>query len=83
MKQVLKFSAPWCSPCSVLKRVIDGIDNLPVEVKEIDIDTQLELATDYHIRNVPTCVLLSDTGEEIARISGVMNKEQFLEFIRG
>lgn len=83
MRQVLKFSAGWCAPCKNLKSVIDGIDNLPVEIKEIDIGKESELSSKYRIRNVPTCVLLSDTGEEIARKSGAMTKEQFLEFIRG
>ena len=83
MKQVLKFNASWCSPCAMLKKVIEGIDNLPVQIKEIDIGKDSELSSKYRIRIVPTCVLLSDTGEEISRKSGAMTKEQFLEFIRG
>jgi len=79
--KLLKFSAEWCGPCGMLKKVIDGIEDLPIEIQEINIDEETELAAQYNIRNIPTCVIVSDSGEEIRRKSGMMNKEQFLLFV--
>lgn len=80
MKQVLKFSASWCSPCKVLSNVIKGAGDLGVEITEIDIDEQLELATKYNIRSVPTMVML-ENGHEMKRMTGVMSAQQLKDFV--
>lgn len=80
--KVLKFSASWCQPCQMLKKVIDGIDNIPIPVEDVDIDDNTEMAIKYGIRNIPTCIIISDTGDVIDRKSGMMTKEQFLTFIK-
>lgn len=82
MKEVLKFSATWCGPCQALSNTIKGIDDLDVEIKEIDIDDQLDLAAQYNIRSVPTLVVLQN-GAEVRRKSGALNKTQVKEFING
>lgn len=82
MKEVLKFSASWCGPCQALSTTIKGIDDLEVEIKEIDIDDQLDLASQYNIRSVPTLVVL-ENGSEVRRKSGALNKTQLKEFING
>jgi thioredoxin 1 len=82
MKEVLKFSASWCGPCQALSTTLKGIDDLGVEIKEIDIDDQLDLAAQYSIRSVPTLVVLQD-GAEVRRKSGALNKTQIKEFING
>lgn len=79
MKQLLKFSAAWCGPCKMLSKVIEGQD-LGIEVKEIDIDDQFEVANSYQIRGVPTLVLLED-GKEVKRKTGMMQLKELKEFI--
>ena len=78
--KVLKFQAAWCGPCKMLSRVLEDMQ-LSVEVQSIDIDTDKELAIQYGIRGVPTCILLNDTGAEVRRQSGVMTEAQFNKFV--
>ena len=82
MKQVLKFSAAWCGPCQALGMTIKSEDDWGVEIKEIDIDEELYMASQYGIRSVPTLVMLED-GAEVKRKSGALNKVQLKEFING
>lgn len=82
MKEVLKFSAAWCGPCQALSMTLKGIDDLGVDIKEIDIDDELDLAAQYNIRSVPTLVVLED-GSEVRRKSGALNKTQIRELING
>ena len=82
MKEVLKFSATWCGPCQALSMTLKNIDDLGIEVKEIDIDDQLDLAAQYNIRSVPTLIVLQD-GSEVRRKTGTLNATQIKEFING
>lgn len=82
MKQVLKFSAAWCGPCQMLSTTIKNAGELGVEIKEIDIDENLDMASSYNIRSVPTLVMLE--GEtEVKRITGALNSKQLKDFING
>jgi len=78
--KVLKFQADWCGPCKMLSRVLEDMQ-LNVEVEPIDIDANKELAIQYGIRGVPTCILLNDDGAELRRQSGVMTEQQFNKFV--
>ena len=82
MKEVWKFSAAWCGPCQALSMTLKSIDDLNIEIKEIDIDDELDLAAQYNIRSVPTLVVLED-GAEVRRKTGALNKTQIKEFING
>lgn len=82
MKEVLKFSASWCGPCQALSNTLKSIDDLDTQVKEIDIDDELDLAAQYNIRSVPTLVVL-ENGTEVRRKTGALNKTQIKEFING
>jgi len=82
MKQLLKFSASWCQPCKSLASNMKHVDFKDVELKEIDIDENLDEAKKYGIRGVPTLVLLND-GVEVGRKSGVLMADKVEEFIHG
>lgn len=80
--KVLKFEASWCGPCKMLSKTIESVrDQIGIEIEEIDIDQQPELATQYHVRGVPTLIILGDTGNELKRKSGAMTGPQLLEFL--
>lgn len=79
--KVLKFSASWCSPCKMLSKTLEGYEG--VEIQEIDIDANQEVAIRYGIRGVPTLVLLDDGGSELRRKSGMMMLGDFEKFVKG
>ena len=80
MKQLLKFSASWCQPCKSLSGNLKHVDFKDVELKEIDIDENMELANKFGIRSVPTMVLMED-DKEIGRKVGVLMADKIEEFI--
>jgi thioredoxin 1 len=73
MKRILRFTASWCQPCKSMAMILEECNtNLPIEV--IDIDIHTELAVEYGIRSVPTLVIL-DENVEVKRMVGLMTKE--------
>lgn len=78
--KVLKFSASWCKPCSVLSQNISSVD-LPVEVEEVDIDTDDPRVRKFGIRGVPTMIKVDDNGKELSRAVGVMSPKKILEWL--
>lgn len=78
--KVLKFEASWCSPCKMLKEVINTVET-DVIIESVDIDENTDLAALYSIRSVPTCVIVDDEGKEIDRKVGMMDKTTFTNFI--
>jgi thioredoxin 1 len=80
--KLLKFYATWCAPCKGLSIVIDGVkDQLDTIIEDIDIENNIELAQKYGVRTVPTLLLVDDNGEVVKKTTGMMNEQQFLEFV--
>jgi thioredoxin 1 len=82
MKQLLKFSASWCGPCQALSTTLKEQDDWGIEIKEIDIDDQLDLAAKYGIRSVPTLIIV-EGDKEVKRMTGAQPKSKIVEFING
>lgn len=79
--KILKFAAEWCGPCKMLSKTLEGYTG--IEIQEIDIDKDQEVAIRYNIRGVPTLVLLDDNGAEVRRKSGMMMINDFEKFVKG
>ena len=81
MKKLLKFYAPWCAPCTALGKVITEANVADLTIQEINIDDEPELAAQYGVRSIPTLIMMN--GNEVSKKkSGLMNKEEFTEFVR-
>lgn len=78
--KVLKFYADWCGPCKMLSNILADVES-PVEIEEIDIDVKPEIAIKYHVRGVPTLILIDDAENVVRRQSGVITAEQFKTFV--
>lgn len=69
----IKFFAVWCGPCKLLgngafPRLVEA--NANVSFAECDADEQPDILSSYHIKSLPTVVVLK-AGEEIGRIEGL------------
>lgn len=78
--KLLKMYATWCQPCKGLTKMMETME-LPLPVENIDIDTNMELASKYKVRGVPTLILVDETGEVIRQKTGAVTKEELLKFV--
>ena len=71
--KLVKFYATWCQPCKTVQRMInDSMADYPnAAIESVDIGEDIQLATKYRVRNVPTCILMTDDGEEVQRCVGI------------
>jgi len=70
---LLDFTATWCGPCRIQKPILEELEKEfddKVEIKEVDVDQNQELAAKYGIRVVPTLIMKKD-GVEARRFTGV------------
>ena len=69
MKKFLYFTAAWCGPCKVLKPKIEALSNeLPITI--LDVDANQTTATQYNVRNIPTVIMIDETGTALNRLIG-------------
>ena len=81
---VIQFSASWCSPCKVLKPIMEKLSD---EFKEknfyyADIDDDaINTASSMSIRGVPTVVILKK-GQEVSRKVGGVPETHMRDFLK-
>jgi thiol-disulfide isomerase/thioredoxin len=80
---VIKFSAEWCGPCKTMTPLFERASKQFPDIKFVDSDVEenVELADKYHIRNVPTILVVDDNDNEISRMSGSLSYMQLCSFI--
>lgn len=80
---ILKFSATWCQPCKTLTPILEEISNEykdKLDVYEIDVEEQQELASMFGIRSVPSMLFVPlNDGPQMT--NGVLPKEKIVEVI--
>ena len=57
---VLDFWADWCGPCKTFGPIFDRVSNKNPDIffGKINVDEQNDLSNDFHIRSIPTLVIL-------------------------
>ena len=78
--KIMKFSASWCGPCKSMSATLNRM-MLPLDVAEIDVDDQHDVAAKYAIRGVPTLVAIDDAGKEISRLVGSKNESEIKRWV--
>ena len=78
-KVLLDFWAPWCAPCRMVVPLVEEIaeERPDIKVGKINVDEQLELASQFGIMSIPT-LLVMEKGEIINKATGARPKNAIL-----
>lgn len=66
----LKFEASWCGACKMIQPQLNKVSAEGIEVEKIDAEHNNEMVMEYNVRNLPTVLLVDDSGKEIWRTVG-------------
>ena len=80
---LVDFYATWCGQCQMLTPILEGVstevgDN--AKVLKVDIEKNMETASQYGVRSVPTLILFKE-GKEVCRQTGLTQKNVLVETI--
>ncbi|VAX21449.1 Cytochrome c-type biogenesis protein DsbD, protein-disulfide reductase, partial [hydrothermal vent metagenome] len=90
-KIVIDFYADWCIPCKELDaltfsdpeviKALSQFSALKVDMTKTMSDETAVIREKFNIVGMPTVLLFNSEGEEIHRITGFVNAEEFLKLI--
>ncbi len=90
--RIIDFYADWCIPCKELDAMTFSDPKVINEAKRFEAykadmtkslsDEVSTLRDKYKIIGVPTVLILNSQGEEVQRITGFVNSNEFLKIIR-
>ncbi|MDK2974661.1 MAG: thioredoxin 1 [Methanofollis sp.] len=78
------FFATWCGPCKMQTPIIEELKQKlgdDVEIKKVDVDENMEAATKYGIRVVPTLIIEKD-GIVMHKLEGVTRADTLEQILR-
>ena len=82
MKKILYFTAAWCGPCKTLGPIMQSLSG-QINYEKVAVDSSNDLSIQYGVRNVPSLILVDETGEVKGRLVGVQSKDEILNFYNG
>jgi thioredoxin 2 len=81
---LVDFWAPWCGPCRIAAPVVERLAHDragEIVVLKLDTDEDPSTSGSLEIRGIPTFILFSG-GQEVARQSGVMQRDALERWVR-
>lgn len=77
---LVDFFATWCPPCKMLAPILEEIGNSRAEfdIIKVNIDENINIATEYKIEVVPTMLIFKD-GKVVDTLVGYMPKEEIID----
>jgi thioredoxin 1 len=70
--KIIKFEAPYCSPCNSVSAFLDSKN---IEYKRISAFDDPDFAINHEIMSIPTVILLDESGRELKRSIGFKPEE--------
>lgn len=76
----LKFEASWCGSCKMVQPQLNKVAAEGIIVEKINAEHSAELVTQYNIKNLPTVILVDNSGKELHReVGSKMRAPQLIE----
>ena len=66
----LKFEAGWCGACKMVQPQLNKVVAEGITVEKIDAEKNNQMVMDYNVRNLPTVILVDNSGKEFYRTVG-------------
>lgn len=79
--KILKFGASWCQPCKSLTKTLQSVNLTGFELREVDVEENQVLAAKYGVKNVPTMVMVDDSGNVKSILVGTKSKTAVEEWL--
>jgi len=82
-KVIVEMYATWCGPCKMLKPLFEKVareNTTEVQMFIMDIDANMDFATKYGVRSVPT-IKTFNLGEVATTKVGVINEGQIKDLV--
>jgi thioredoxin:protein disulfide reductase len=90
-RMVIDFYADWCIPCKELDKLTFSKQSVIKEferftVYKVDMtktdETNEQLRKRFNVIGMPTVLIIDSKGNEIKRLTGFVNEEEFLSYIK-
>jgi thiol:disulfide interchange protein DsbD len=90
-RMVIDFYADWCIPCKELdaltfsdQRVLNEFERFTVYKVDMtkNDDTNEQLRKRFNVIGMPTVLIIDSKGNEIKRLTGFVNADEFLSFVK-
>ena len=81
---LVDFYAEWCGPCQIMKpRILDVMERMgdDIQVIQIDVDKEKELAARFRIASVPTLIIFKN-GKQQWRQSGIISAHALMKLLQ-
>lgn len=80
---LVDFWASWCGPCRMIGPVIEELSedyDGRADICKVNVDDEIDLAKRFRIMSIP-CVILFKDGQEMNRLVGARDKEEYADAI--
>jgi thioredoxin 1 len=80
---LIDFWAAWCGPCKMVSPMLEEIaeENPDVKVVKINVDEEVQLASQFNIRSIPTMMVFKN-GEPVNTSIGARPKAEILKLVK-